>query len=131
MKPREFNLRLSGRPRSTKNSREVIRVRGRVRSVMSGPAAEWMLLARAEVRRWWKGRPLQSPVHVHIHVVFANRRSLPDGDNAVLAIFDALKGIAVKDDNLKCIPSHSFSHEVAPGEPECVLVTLTCIQETP
>lgn len=118
-------LTIPGRPRSTKNSRQVVRRGGKTRTIMSDAAAEWIHGARIEVRRQWRGRPLQHPVYVHVHVVFANRRSLPDGDNMVNAAFDALKGIVTVDDNLACIPSHLFTFEVTPGAAECLRLTIS------
>lgn len=120
-----YVLTISGRPRSTKNSRQVIRRGGKTRSVMSEAAAAWIHAARIEVRRQWRGRPLQHPVYVHVHVVFANRRSLPDGDNICNAALDAIKGIVTIDDNLKCIPSHLFTCEITPGAQECLRLTIT------
>ncbi|GHG37906.1 hypothetical protein GCM10017784_35580 [Deinococcus indicus] len=125
MSTRQHTLTIPGRPKSTKNSRQVIHVKGKVKTVMNGAAAEWMHQARAHVRRAWKGRPLQTPAHVHIHTVFANRRSLPDPDNICNAVLDAIKGLAIHDDDLRSIPSLAFSHEITPGAQECVQVTLT------
>lgn len=126
-----ITLVIPGRPRSTKNSRQVIRRGGQTRSVMSEAAAEWIHGARVEVRRQWRGRPLTAPAHVHVHVVFANRRSLPDGDNMVNAAFDAIKKIVVQDDSLTCIPTHAFSFEVTPGARECLRLILTPQQVQP
>lgn len=125
MSRREHRLTIPGRPKSTKNSRQVVKVRGKVKTVMSGAACDWMARARAEVRRAWRGRPLQTPAHIHVHAVFSNRRSLPDGDNVVNGVFDALKGLVIVDDSLAWIASHAFSHEVTPGADDCVHVTLT------
>lgn len=125
MSTRQHTLTIPGRPKSTKNTRQVVKVRGRTKTVMSGPAAEWMEAARYEVRRAWRGRPLQTPVHIHIHAVFSNRRSLPDGDNVVNGVFDALKGLVIVDDSLAWIASHAFSHEISTGAQDCVTVTLT------
>ncbi|WP_155300939.1 RusA family crossover junction endodeoxyribonuclease [Deinococcus kurensis] len=125
MSRREHRLTIPGRPKSTKNSRQVVKVRGKVKTVMSGAACDWMARARAEVRRAWRGRPLQTPAHIHIHAVFSNRRSLPDGDNTVNGVLDAIKGIVVIDDSLAWIPSFAFSHEVTPGAQDCVHVILT------
>jgi Holliday junction resolvase RusA-like endonuclease len=120
-----ITLTLPGRPRSTKNSRKIVRVRGQLRSVMSDTAAACVKEARVSLRKQWKGRPLQVPAGVQVHVVFANRRSLPDPDNVLNFTLDVLKGIALQDDSLACIPTLALTHEITSGAQECVRVTLT------
>ncbi|SMB85845.1 RusA family crossover junction endodeoxyribonuclease [Deinococcus hopiensis] len=120
-----ITLTLKGRPRSTKNSRKIIRVNGKPRSVMSDSAAAWITSARASLKKQWKGRPLQHAIHLHVHAVFCDRHSLPDPDNCMNAVLDALKSIVLRDDNLTWVPSFAFSHEVTPGAKECLVLTLS------
>lgn len=122
-------ITIPGRVISTKNSRQIKRVNGKTKSVMSDAATAWMVQARAFVRRQWRGRPLQRPTQITVHAVFSNLRSLPDPDNVLNATLDALKRIVIIDDNLKCIHGLNFTHEVTPRATERLVITLTPVGE--
>jgi len=122
-----ITLTLTGRPRSTKNSRQIIRDRrtGRVRSVMSDSAEAWMTAAIIELRRQWKGRPSATRWNLTITLHYANYANLPDLDNAASAILDALKHVVVVDDSPKYIGTLTITQHVTRGTHEHVTLTLT------
>lgn len=92
-----YTYRLTGRPRSSKNSRVTDRRTGR--TFVNARAKSWMDQAKAELRVQHGGVPFTGCYWLEVVVYRRNRASLTDNDSPITVVMDCLKHIVVPDDN--------------------------------
>lgn len=127
--PGRVELRLSGRPVPSKNSR--VRAKGQPYMVTNKRASSWMDGAAAEARTQMRDlglRPLAGPLRTHMTFHVRNLQHLGDGDNLVVTVHDALKKIVFEDDRPSIICGGGWEVVVDGTQPpggEYVTVVLT------
>ena len=130
MNPKPIKLVIWERARPIKNNREGIIRGGKIINVANKSSATSLQAARWKLRSQFKQKPLDYRVELIVQFYYENAR-VPDTDNALNFVYDALKGIVVIDDKPKYIGRTVLEDIIITrGKLPKIEVTLTKCQTT-